>query len=62
MMTTEMMNVIDTMYANILTDETLSVDDACSMACAQCPYADRCHADELFYGCGVWEDSMGDDL
>lgn len=31
-------------------------------ACEKCPYCDRCKSEELFYGCGVWEDQMGADL
>ena len=31
-------------------------------ACEDCPLADMCEAHELFWGCGVWEDSMGEDL
>ena len=27
-----------------------------------CPYRDRCGSEELFWGCGVWEDTMGEDL
>ena len=27
-----------------------------------CPLAGACELHELFWGCGVWEDSMGEDL
>lgn len=30
--------------------------------CEGCPVADHCEALELFWGCGVWEEGMGDDL
>ena len=30
--------------------------------CVGCPHAEECEALELFWGCGVWEDSMGEDL
>lgn len=30
--------------------------------CEGCPHRDRCGSEELFWGCGVWEDSMGEDL
>lgn len=30
--------------------------------CEGCPYRDRCHSEEIFWGCGVWEDYMGEDL
>ena len=31
-------------------------------ACEKCPFAEQCRREELFYGCGVWEDQMGEDL
>ena len=31
-------------------------------ACARCPYAEQCKTQELYYGCGAWEQAMGDDL
>lgn len=30
--------------------------------CAHCPYAEQCKARELYWGCGVWEEQMGEDL
>ena len=30
--------------------------------CNGCPFAVECEAHELFYGCAVWEDEMGEDL
>lgn len=30
--------------------------------CEHCPYRERCEAEELFFGCGVWETQMGEDL
>jgi hypothetical protein len=32
------------------------------IACERCPYRDHCHREELWWGCGAWEESMGDDL
>lgn len=31
-------------------------------SCEECPLANLCEDYELFWGCGVWEDSMGEDL
>ena len=31
-------------------------------SCEECPLAHLCESHELFWGCGVWEDSMGEDL
>ena len=53
-MTTEMRNVIWNMMD--------AVDYNPETACASCPFADRCQREELFWGCGVWEDQMGEDL
>ena len=30
--------------------------------CDRCPYRNECIKNELFYGCGVWEEYMGEDL
>lgn len=30
--------------------------------CYHCPLEDVCGECELYWGCGVWEESMGDDL
>lgn len=30
--------------------------------CQHCPYREECQAEELFWGCGVWEEQMGEDL
>ena len=30
--------------------------------CECCPYAHECESLELFWGCGVWEEEMGEDL
>ena len=32
------------------------------MGCEGCPYAEVCASEELFWGCEVWEDAMGEDL
>ena len=34
----------------------------CDKACARCPFSDLCGKEELFWGCGAWEEGMGDDL
>lgn len=30
--------------------------------CEVCPFFDSCSKEELFWGCGVWESEMGEDL
>ena len=52
--TKEMENIIEELYQ--------AVDMNCEACCEACPYADRCGKEELFWGCFVWEDSMGEDL
>lgn len=34
----------------------------CEQVCEACPFAEMCGKEELYYGCGVWEDAMGEDL
>jgi len=36
--------------------------DLMCAGCVGCPHVDECDALELFWGCSVWEDSMGEDL
>ena len=40
----------------------LAVFDLECKDCKECPFKEVCGEYELFYGCGVWEDSMGEDL
>lgn len=30
--------------------------------CRECPFRAECKASDLCYGCGVWEELMGEDL
>ena len=30
--------------------------------CEQCPHYQECEEQELFWGCSVWEEEMGEDL
>jgi MoaA/NifB/PqqE/SkfB family radical SAM enzyme len=30
--------------------------------CKRCPFREECGKADLFYGCGVWEEYMGEDL
>ena len=53
-MTKEMTTTIDNLF------EAVNYD--CEACCERCPYAERCGKEELFWGCGVWEASMGEDL
>ena len=40
----------------------LAVFDLECKDCTECPFKEVCSKHELFWGCGVWEDSMGEDL
>ena len=42
--------------------EELLEEYGCEHACEHCPYAEQCSAQELYWGCVVWEEQMGDDL
>lgn len=36
--------------------------DFSEMSCEACPFRAVCDEYELYWGCSVWEDSMGEDL
>ena len=51
------------MYEGMTVEEMeLAVFDLECEDCASCPFAAVCGEHELFWGCGVWEDSMSEDL
>ena len=39
-------------------DEEIS----CEQACNECPYRKKCYDKKLYFSCGVWEETMGEDL
>lgn len=45
-----------------LTEQYVEFGEGCEDACAHCPYAAQCHAAEGWWGCGAWEEGMGEDL
>ena len=45
-----------------LTEQYVEFGEGCEDACAHCPYAAQCHATEGWWGCGAWEEGMGEDL
>ena len=34
----------------------------CEKACENCPFAKACKEKQLWWGCPVWENQMGEDL
>lgn len=38
------------------------ITEELEQTCETCPLRDVCGQEELFWGCGAWEDSMGEDL
>ena len=42
--------------------DAVTYGEGCEAACAVCPYRERCYATRGWYGCGIWEEGMGDDL
>lgn len=34
----------------------------CEQVCEACPFAGMCGKAEMYYGCEVWEEAMGEDL
>ena len=61
MMKIEEMRVVDALVEEMFGEDGLTVDDI-EKVCAVCPFADRCEKEELYWGCGVWETAMGEDL
>jgi len=60
-MTLMEMRVVDELVEAMFGEADLTEED-CESICAVCPFAARCGAEGLFWGCGVWEASMGADL
>ena len=51
------------MYEEMTREELMEmVYDMDCESCEVCPFAKVCGQHELFWGCGVWEDMMGEDL
>jgi hypothetical protein len=42
-------------------DREYSMEELENM-CEGCPYAEQCQAQQLYWGCGIWEAQMGEDL
>ena len=57
MMTTEMRKVVEELE-EMMCEKNMELCEVCAM----CPYAQRCEAEELLWGCSCWETSMGADL
>lgn len=55
--TKEMINKVDE-----LTDLYVITGEGCENACKHCPYYTECHKTEGWFGCGAWEEGMGEDL
>lgn len=60
-MTLEEMRVVDALVVEMFGEDELTPED-CENVCEACPFADRCEKEELYWGCGVWEEMMGEDL
>lgn len=55
--TDEMMDKVDE-----LTDLYVTFGEGCGEACKHCPYREECNEKEGWWGCGAWEEGMGEDL
>ena len=42
-------------------DREYSMEELDKM-CECCPYAEQCQTQQLYWGCGIWEAQMGEDL
>ena len=47
---------------DIRKDVDRMMEEVEGFSCETCPYAAECHRNELWWGCGQWEDEMGEDL
>lgn len=56
-MTREMYELVDATLMDLVV-----YGEGCEAACAACPFRERCHEVEGWWGCGAWEEGMGDDL
>ena len=62
-MTKEMSMVVDGLVGEVLGGECRALtQQECDAICQRCPYRERCEIEALYWGCGVWEESMGEDL
>ena len=59
----EEMRIVDALVEEVFGEDgdELTVEE-CESVCEVCPFADRCGKEELYWGCGVWETAMGEDL
>jgi hypothetical protein len=60
-MTLEEMRVVDALVVEMFGEDGLTAEE-CEGVCEVCPFAERCGREELYWGCGVWEEMMGEDL
>ena len=61
-MTREMINVTTELAETYVWNTEENIETACATACTHCPYRERCHSEELYFGCAVWEETMGEEL
>ena len=63
MMKIEEMRVVDALVEEMFGEDGEELTaEGCGSVCEVCPFADRCEKEELYWGCGVWETAMGEDL
>lgn len=61
--TIEELNIIkavDNYYAEVVFEK--GEERSLAEACKSCPAADSCKSLELWWGCGFWEDDLGEDV
>ena len=61
-MTLEMIHVTTELAETYVWNSKENTETACANACTNCPYHERCQSETLFYGCAVWEESMGEEV
>ena len=62
-MTKEMRKAIGTIIEEVAGEAWCGLtEEQCDAICEKCPYREQCEEEELYWGCSVWEESMGEDL
>lgn len=54
----EFNDIIDNISVIFFRNKEINLDETC----INCPFNDVCGKIKLFYQCGIWEDSLGENL
>lgn len=63
--TTEMRETIDRLMDTACGGDWIEggiTEEQLETCCKTCPFRSRCESESLYFGCSVWEESMGEDV